>query len=119
MAKILVVEDEAFISLTICIILEDGGHHVEAASHGMEALAILAKSSPDLIVTDFMMPMLDGLEMITKLRSDGWNGPIMLSSAIPEVRLPETYSPGHDAFLAKPYTAHQLLTAVDAVLAKP
>lgn len=119
MARILVVEDEPIISLTACMILEDGGHQVEAASHGMEALAILATSSPDLIVTDFMMPTLDGLEMITRLRSDGWKGPIILSSAIPEVGLPETYSPAHDAFLGKPYRAHELLAAVDAALAKP
>ena len=119
MARILVVEDEPIISLTACMILEDGGHYVESAAHGLKALALLATSSPDLIITDFMMPRLDGLEMITKLRSDGWKRPIILSSAIPEAGLPDTYSRQHDAFLGKPYRAHDLLAAVDAALETP
>jgi len=116
MARVLVVEDEFVISLNACMLLEDEGMLVDAAYDGAEALEMVASNPPDLIVTDYMMPTMDGLEMIETLRGQGWQGPIILATAISEERLPASYKGGHDAFLSKPYLANELISKVHELL---
>lgn len=116
MARILVVEDEFIISLNACMLLEDEGFQVDVAYDGVEALELVAANPPDLIVADYMMPAMDGLEMITRLREAGWPGPILLTTAIPEEKLPVTYARGHNAYLSKPYLANHFIEAVHRLL---
>lgn len=118
MARLLIVEDEVVISLNTSMILEDEGHVVEQAYHGEEAMEIVQSFHPDLILTDFMMPRMDGLALIAALRASGWRGPIILSSAIPEANLPPDRARGHDAYLSKPYSSRQLTELIDALLAR-
>jgi CheY-like chemotaxis protein len=65
---ILVVEDHAIMREVICEILEEAGHHVESAGDGIEAMQKLASTRYDLVVTDIVMPEMDGIELIGELR---------------------------------------------------
>jgi len=65
----LVVDDSMLIRYTVCRFLEERGFRVESATHGVEALEILARVRPDLIFTDIQMPKMSGSELITALKS--------------------------------------------------
>jgi len=66
----LVVDDSMLIRHTVCRFFEDRGFRVESATNGSEALEMLAKVSPDVIVTDLQMPKMDGRELIAALKAD-------------------------------------------------
>ncbi len=66
----LVVDDSMLIRYTICRFLEGRGFSVESATNGLEALAVLARVKPDLIVTDMQMPKMSGGELITALKRE-------------------------------------------------
>ena len=65
----LVVDDSMLIRYTVCCFLEQRGFAVESATNGLEALEILARMQPTLIVTDMQMPKMSGSEFITALKS--------------------------------------------------
>jgi CheY-like chemotaxis protein len=65
----LVVDDSMLIRHTVCRFLEERGFSVESASHGLDALNILERFRPDLIVTDLQMPRMDGGELIRTVRT--------------------------------------------------
>jgi CheY-like chemotaxis protein len=69
-AVALVVDDSMLIRYTVCRFLEERGFAVESATNGLEALEILARVHPDLIVTDMQMPKMSGSELITALKND-------------------------------------------------
>ena len=66
----LVVDDSMLIRYTVCRSLEERGFQVESATNGMEALQILKRIHPDLIVTDMQMPKMSGSELITALKEN-------------------------------------------------
>jgi len=66
----LVVDDSMLMRYTVCRFLEERGFAVEAACNGVEALEVLARVQPGLIVTDLQMPRMAGSEFITALKSD-------------------------------------------------
>jgi CheY-like chemotaxis protein len=66
----LVVDDSMLIRYTVCRFLEERGFTVESATNGLEALKILERVHPDLIVTDMQMPKMSGSELITALKQD-------------------------------------------------
>lgn len=116
MTRILLVEDEVIIGLSAATMLESVGYVVDNAYDGVEALERLKASPPDIIITDFMMPRMDGLALIAHLRGQAWSSPIILATAIPERDLPEGYQGGHDIHLNKPYGLSELLAAVRKAL---
>ena len=65
----LVVDDSMLIRYTICRFLEGRGFSVESATNGLEALDVLSRTQPDLIITDMQMPEMSGSELITALKS--------------------------------------------------
>ena len=67
-AVALVVDDSMLIRYTVCRSLEERGYAVESATNGVEALQILERVHPDVIVTDMQMPKMDGSELITALK---------------------------------------------------
>ena len=70
MAKIaLVVDDSMLVRYTICRFLQERGFGVETAANGIEALEVLRRILPDLIVTDMQMPLMSGSQLITVLKS--------------------------------------------------
>jgi DNA-binding response OmpR family regulator len=111
MLRVLLVEDEPDVALVAATVLEEAGYHVTVASDGRDGLDIALQEQPELVVSDFMMPRLSGLEMIQALREAGYARPIILTTAIPEDHLPRY--PGYDAYLAKPYGTRELLALVE------
>jgi CheY-like chemotaxis protein len=76
----LVVDDSMLIRYTVCRFLEERGYTVESATNGVEALQILERVRPDLIVTDMQMPKMTGSELITALKkkTDTANIPVII-----------------------------------------
>ncbi|ODM43089.1 response regulator transcription factor [Cereibacter johrii] len=116
MARILLVEDEVLISMSTSMLLEDEGHMVDIAYDGARGLEIALSSPPDLIITDYMMPRMNGLAMIAELRARGQGVPIILATSVPESQLPETYPGGHDLHLDKPYRVTQILDMISRLI---
>ena len=118
MARILIADDEAIISLALGMLLEDQGHEVATAPDGRTALVMARDTPPDLLITDYMMPVMDGVELIAALRRDeDLRGlPIILSSAIPEPAV-RARTNGFDAFVQKPASEAAMLAAVQDLLA--
>ncbi len=117
MARILVVEDDDLLALTICDLLEAEGHITLHAADGEEALAELAQAVPDLIVTDYRMPRMDGEALVNAIRRDN-------RLAHLRIVMVSSYTLDHlkarhvavDAYVQKPYRNYQLVDAVDRMI---
>ncbi|EKU75617.1 response regulator [Sphingobium yanoikuyae] len=113
MAYILVVDDEFLLAMMLTDMLEDEGYEVDTVSNGEAALAAVRKRRPDVVVTDFMMPMMTGLEFAEAVRADAAlaNLPIILVSGaqgnIARER-PELFQ----AVFDKPYRNSAILEAI-------
>ena len=107
MARILIVDDEPDIRFMMRLIFERAGYGVLEARHGANGLESVKAERPDLVITDVMMPTMDGLEFITRLRSDPETAaiPILAVSGNSELAI------AADAVLRKPFLAIELLTA--------
>lgn len=118
MKTVLVVEDEFGVADLILTALEDEGYRVLKAAHGAQALERLAEERPDLIISDFMMPVMDGPTFAAQLKTmDGLAAvPIIMMSAVPESALRAKFD-RYDAFLQKPFRIYDLVDAVDRILA--
>lgn len=103
MAIILVVDDEEPVVDLLTDILEDQGYTVRVAHHGKDALQSMQDELPDLIISDIMMPYMDGLELCRRIRAgaDTQGVPIILMSAAKSPVLDEC---GANAFIGKPFT---------------
>jgi CheY-like chemotaxis protein len=117
---ILVVDDEFGILEVLEAILSDAGFKVISAMNGQEAIALLQEEVPDLVIVDFMMPLLDGAGVIKAMRADGRLGrvPVLLASALPEQTISERCT-GYDAFLRKPYKTEKLMEEISRLLKLP
>ena len=104
MAKVLVVDDEHSQAEVLTMLLTLEGFEVAVAFNGKEALAQLDRVQPDLIVTDYMMPLMNGGEMAKLVRAVPLHSkvPIVMTSAT-DVKQVEQHSEHYDAFLRKPY----------------
>ena len=118
MSLILVVEDEATLALLATLTLEDEGHDVIVASNGRKGLSAIAEHQPDLVVADFMMPVMDGIEMLRHLRDDGATVPVLLTSALSEKQIPGHGDGLHQAYLHKPYHEGELVRVVGELLGR-
>ena len=112
MSKILVVDDEPVQRSILRRIFEQAGHEVADAGDGAAALQAVGKSPPDLVVTDMMMPVMGGAELIRRLRCDPATAGIPIVAASGDSHL----AVGADAVIAKPYAWRDLAAAVDALL---
>ena len=81
MFHILVVEDDSPLNRLICKVLEKNGYEPIAAYDGNEALNILEDTYIDLIITDLMMPQMDGFDLTKALRESGYQLPILVGTA--------------------------------------
>jgi CheY-like chemotaxis protein len=109
---VLVVDDEPDIRFLLRITLELAGFAVIEASHGEAALESVRVSHPALVITDRMMPRMDGDELIQRLRAD------VGTAAIPIVMLTGTNGaqPGADAVLTKPFEPEALIRLVSRLI---
>ena len=93
MAKIVVAEDDRHISRVIALWLERGGHKVLTAGDGKSALELLRREVPDLLITDYHMPRLSGLELCQRLKTQPSTAKIPAIMLTAESFLPSRTSP--------------------------
>lgn len=121
MAQVLVAEDDPDILLLIELRLAREGHTVITAVNGIDALRIALDERPDLIVLDWMMPGLSGIEVCKALRADREARTmrvLMLTARAHENDLRVAYEAGVDEFLIKPFRPGDLQQRVAALLAR-
>jgi two-component system response regulator MprA len=116
-ARVLVVDDEPALRDALESSLAFEGYEVITASDGLEALDSVAEHSPDLVLLDIMMPRMDGLTAVRRLRSRGDTVPVLMLTARDAVGDRVTgLDVGADDYLAKPFELDELLARVRALL---
>lgn len=115
--RILVVEDDPKIASFVIKGLRQSGFAVDAAADGEEGLALARASQPDVAVIDIMLPKLDGLSLVRRLRQDGVQLPVLILSARATVddRV-KGLQAGGDDYLTKPFAFSELLARVQALI---
>ena len=113
--RILVVEDEPSIAHLLALALGEEGYEVAVAADGRAALGRLAEARPDLVLSDAMMPHLDGAGLAAAMHADPAlrDIPLVLMSA---VHTPPDGAAPHAAFLPKPFDLDDLLATVARLL---
>ena len=118
--KILCVDDEDPIRKLCTVYLAKRGYRVEAVSNGVEALKLIeSKGPPDLVVTDVNMPLMNGLELVKRLREDRRTARtpiIVLSAAKQEQDILAGYSHGADDYIGKPIDLAVLAAKIETIL---
>lgn len=114
--QILIVDDDKDIGLELKTYLEPHGYQIINALNGIEMWKKLKNHHVDLIVLDIMMPGEDGISLCQKLRHDSSVPIIMLSAAGSEADRVSSLEIGADDFLAKPFSARELLARIKALL---
>jgi len=116
--KILVADDESHILNVVSLKLRNAGYEVACARDGTEALEMALGDPPALLITDYHMPGLNGLEVCGRLRAAGRAVPaIMLSARGYHLTEAELQQSGISQMISKPFSPRQLLAAVDETLA--
>jgi CheY-like chemotaxis protein len=124
MPHILVIEDDLEFREPLVQMLMNDGHTVAVAGDGVEALKLLETARPDLIITDVLMPKMDGIETIIELSRLGNTVPIIAMSGgrrsvSADFNLASAELMGVRATLAKPFARAQLRVAIKQALASP
>jgi DNA-binding response OmpR family regulator len=114
---ILVVDDDSGICASLSAFLSRSGFKASTASDGEQALRMLDKNPPDLLVMDVLMPRLDGRETLRRLRHAGnWIPVILLTQVGEATERAMALEEGADDYLNKPFEAHELVARIRAVL---
>jgi two-component system response regulator MprA len=115
--RVLLAEDDRAVREALTRALELEGHAVEAVADGEAALDALRARRPDVVVLDWMMPVLDGLSVCRSLRAQGDRVPVLILTARGEVRdRVAGLDAGADDYLPKPFALDELLARVRALL---
>jgi CheY-like chemotaxis protein len=120
MQTVLVVDDEFGVAEVLQSILEDEGYRVVTAINGKQALTRLAEHTPDVIMLDYMMPIMDGTQTLAAIRKDATSQkiPVIMMSSLEEVAVRETCT-DYDSFLRKPFRAMAVVKLVAQLLSQP
>ena len=115
MATVLVVDEEEPILSIVAEVVEEMGHQVLRAMNGREALALVRTTPPDLILSDIMMPFVNGIDLCKTVKKDTATEHItvVLMSAVPADR---GRGAGADGFVHKPFSLDEIEAAVATVL---
>jgi CheY-like chemotaxis protein len=120
MARVLVIEDDPEVSYLLRLVLEGQGHEVLVADDGSRGVAMATRRSPDVIVLDVMMPVMDGFAVLEALREDERSAtiPVMMLSALQQESVEERcYRIGAQTYMRKPFDPQLLLGMVHETLA--
>ena len=112
MALILTVDDEPDVLFLLRVIFERAGHRVMEAAHGEAALDAIQVERPDVIVTDLMMPVMDGRELLENLKGDPKTAsiPVVMLTANPNGAL------GADLIMRKPFSNTEIVQQVESLV---
>lgn len=116
MATIVVAEDERDLNGLVRRHLEDEGHHVVQVYDGTDAVAAVQRERPDLLILDWMLPKMDGLEVCRRVRRDSIVPILMLTARSEEIDRVLGLEVGADDYLTKPFGVRELLARVKAML---
>ena len=117
MFKILIVEDDTELCQLFSHVLEKNGYHTRMVSNGQEALDALAEEYVDLIISDIMMPVMDGYELVRSLRKKSVMTPVLMITArdaFDDMRL--GFLSGTDDYMVKPINVSEMVLRVGALL---
>ena len=117
--KVMIVDDEIHIVHVVAIKLRNNGYEVIAASNGAEAFELASQEKPDLIVTDCQMPVMTGLELVTKLRQTEETAGIpviMLTARSFAIEDEQKEQLDISDCLSKPFSPRELLRSIEDVL---
>jgi DNA-binding response OmpR family regulator len=117
--KILIVDDEPNILLSLDFLMRRGGHVVFIARNGTEALDLLSKHQPDLVLLDIMMPDVDGYQICTHIKNSSEHQNckvIFLSAKSKESDVKFGLDLGADAYMTKPFSTRNLMQKVEELL---
>ncbi|HEY3922589.1 MAG TPA: response regulator transcription factor [Gaiellaceae bacterium] len=116
-AKILVVDDEASIVDAVATALRYEGFEVREAATGRSALALVAEDEPDLLVLDWMLPDIEGIEVGRRLRAQGFKSAILFLTAKDAVENKvDALRAGGDDYVTKPFSLAEVVARVQAIL---
>lgn len=117
MFKILIAEDDNELRQLFAKVLEKQGYQVLGAADGQEALALVGAEYVDLIITDIMMPVMDGYTFISELRAAGIQTPVLMITAksnFDDMR--QGFLSGSDDYMVKPVNVNEMVLRVGALL---
>jgi two-component system OmpR family response regulator len=115
--RILVVDDEQSIVDAVATALRYEGYQVEEASSGREALGAVARQEPDLVVLDWMLPDIEGIEVGRRLRSQGFKTAVLFLTAKDSTENKvEALRAGGDDYVTKPFSLAEIVARIQAIL---
>lgn len=117
MLKILIAEDDKELCLLFQRVLTKNGYTVKGVSNGQEALDVLDQEYVDLIISDIMMPVMDGYELVSSLREAGITTPVLMitaKDAFDDMR--QGFLSGTDDYMVKPVNVNEMVLRVSALL---
>lgn len=117
MIKILVAEDDTHLNRTVCTYLNDKGYTATGCLNPREALDLMSNSSFDLIISDVMMPGIDGFEFASSVRAFNKTIPILFMTARDDIGSKQKgFKAGIDDYMVKPIELDELILRVSALL---
>jgi DNA-binding response OmpR family regulator len=116
-ARILVIDDEEILHISLRRSLGRQGHHVDTVLSGPEGLQMLESNDYDLVITDLMMPDMDGIELLECMEEQNITVPVLMITGYPSIRTAvKALRLGAVDYLAKPFTRQELLGPVNRTL---
>jgi len=120
MSRVLITDDSLLQRKTLSAIVVEAGHEVETACNGQEALEKIQANPPDCLLLDMLMPIMDGVQVLEQLESQGLKLPvIVLTADVQEWLKTQCLELGATNFLNKPIKQDQLQTALQDILHAP
>ena len=116
---VLIVDDQPSIVVPLQFLMEQNGYNVMVAQRGEEALEIITRSPPDLILLDIMLPGMDGYEVCESVRlNPEWKHTkiIFLTARGSDVNIAKGFAMGADAYITKPFSNTELVDKVNTLL---
>ncbi len=115
--KVLVVEDDTDLAEMVCLFLNSNGITTILASDGKEAQAILKSTTPDAVILDIILPYIDGITLLSRLRADACDIPIIMLTQKKSVEdILCGFETGADDYITKPFSPRELLNRIHLVL---
>lgn len=111
------MDDEFGVGELLREVLDEEGHAVRLAINGRQGLELMAAERPDLVILDYMMPVLNGAGVLKAMREDPKLAdiPVIVTSSLPEATVAER-APGYAGFIRKPYQIGTIVARVTAAL---
>jgi len=114
---ILVVDDDQFANTLVQFVLSKEGYEVDTADNPRGALQMIQRREPDLLIVDVTMPYINGFEFSVKLRSEGYEIPLIFMTAQDTIEAKlQGFNIGADDYICKPYNHQELVARVQAVM---